>query len=249
VEAMLPNSNCGACGQPGCRPFAEALIRGEVDPGECTVCTRDEAQAIADYLGVDVGEHEKRVARLACAGGDHVARQRARYRGLASCQAAESLAGGGKGCAWGCLGLGDCEQVCDFEAIVMDRHRLPVVIEDRCTACGDCVEACPRDLFSLHPVSHRLWVACANLDRGDAAEAECELTCNACGRCVVDAAPGLIEIKNNLAVIDYAKNDLASLTAIERCPTGAIIWLSEDGRTVKGAKAVKVLHQEALPIG
>src|SRR5512145_2522222 len=77
------------------------------------------------------------------------ARTRARYDGVKSCRAASLVSGGGKGCSWGCLGLADCEVVCDFDAITMNRHGLPVVDEDKCTACGDCVEVCPKALFSL----------------------------------------------------------------------------------------------------
>jgi len=69
VEEMLPHANCGACGYPGCRPFAEALVSGEALPGKCTVSTEEGRQRIAEYLGVDMGAQEKRVARLACAGG------------------------------------------------------------------------------------------------------------------------------------------------------------------------------------
>ena len=146
VEQMLPHANCGACGFPGCRPFAEALVTGAASPGKCSVSTDDGRARIAAFLGVDVGAEEKRVARLACAGGSNVARNRAHYEGLESCRAAAQVAGGGKGCFWGCLGLADCAVVCDFEAIRMNAHSLPVVDEARCTACGDCVEACPKDL-------------------------------------------------------------------------------------------------------
>ena len=96
VEELLPHANCGACGQPGCRPFAEGLVKGSIDPGLCTVNSRDMTLAIADYLGVEVGKHEKRVARLACAGGTHVARIRASYRGLESCRAAAVVSGSSK---------------------------------------------------------------------------------------------------------------------------------------------------------
>ena len=57
------------------------------------------------------------------------ATNRARYDGLSSCRAAAQVAGGGKGCFWGCLGLADCEEACDFDAIRMDAHSLPVVDE------------------------------------------------------------------------------------------------------------------------
>ncbi|MEA3291854.1 MAG: (Fe-S)-binding protein, partial [Pseudomonadota bacterium] len=180
VEEMLPHANCGACGKPGCRPFAEAMVKGEVDPGLCTVNPAAKTHEIADFLGVEVGEHEKRVARLACSGGHHVAYTRASYEGMSTCRAADLVSGGGKGCSWGCLGFGDCGEVCEFDAIHMNRYHLPVVSDGLCTACGDCVEVCPKDLFSLQPVSHRLWVACINEDTTDAAEAQCEVVCNAC---------------------------------------------------------------------
>ena len=158
AHLMLPGTNCGACGFPGCLGLAEAVVAGNALPGKCTVMTEDEREDLARFLGVEAGAEEKVVARLACGGGKNVARNRAHYHGIESCRAATLVAGGGKACFWGCLGLGDCERVCDFDAITMSRHELPVVIGDACTACGDCVDACPKDLFSLHPVSHRLWV-------------------------------------------------------------------------------------------
>jgi RnfABCDGE-type electron transport complex B subunit len=251
LEHMLPGTNCGACGTAGCRAFAEALTHHRIEPAQCTVATPEERQAIADFLGVEVGEAEKRVARLACAGGNNVAWNSAHYDGLATCRAAALVDGGGKGCAWGCLGFGDCATVCDYDAIVMSAHGLPEVIEDKCTACGDCVEVCPKHLFSIHPVSHRLWVACANRDATDTARAVCALACDACGRCVADAPAGLIEIKGDLAVVDYATaTPDAARAAIERCPTGAIVWYDERGRANKGRVAAhKPVHKEALALG
>ncbi|MBK1726525.1 RnfABCDGE type electron transport complex subunit B [Halorhodospira neutriphila] len=247
IEDLLPRANCGACGYAGCRPFAEALIAGETEPARCTVNSPELNQEIAELLGVSVGSRERLVARLACAGGTHVAATRARYEGLKSCRAAALVAGGGKGCVWGCLGLGDCEEACEFDAIRLNRYGLPVVDTDRCTACGDCVEICPKGLFSLQPESHRLWVNCSNKDPQDEAQAHCEVVCTGCGRCVMDAPEGLIRIEQNLAVIDYTKNDLASPVAIERCPTGAIVWIDDDGQPRKGSSARKITRKEPLP--
>lgn len=248
VEALLPRNNCGACGTAGCRAFAEAAIRGDIAPGQCTVCTPAQAQMIANLLAVTVGEQEKRVARIACAGGRQVAINRAHYAGLESCRAAHLVAGGGKGCAWGCLGFGDCVDVCDFDAIHMDPFQLPVVHDARCIACNDCVEVCPKNLISLQNESHKLWVACSNRDFGAEAEAQCEVICNACGRCVADAPAGLISINENLAVINYTMNARATRDAIERCPTGAIVWMESGEKPIKGRRAAKILRKEALPV-
>jgi Na+-translocating ferredoxin:NAD+ oxidoreductase subunit B len=246
VEALLPHSNCGACGTAGCHNFAEQAVAGQIEPGRCSVNSPDQNKNIASLLGVALGNVEKRVARLACAGGKHVAKMRAKYAGLSSCRAAALAGGGGKSCAWGCLGLGDCADVCDFDAISMDSHGLPVVDGSKCTACGDCVDICPKNLFTIHGVTHKLWLACRNQEDGDVAEAACEVACTACGRCVVDAAPGLVHLEHNLAVIDYAQNEKAARKAIERCPTGAIVWLEGD-HISKGKAAKKIIRIESLP--
>jgi Na+-translocating ferredoxin:NAD+ oxidoreductase RNF subunit RnfB len=247
VESLLPKANCGACGCAGCHAFAEKAVKGEIAPGKCTVNTPENVQEIATLLKVDAGSEEKRVARLACAGGAHVARYNARYAGLESCRAAALVNGGAKGCSWGCLGLADCARACAFDAIKMDVHGLPVVSEARCTACGDCVDVCPKDLFSLHLVSHRLWVACRNLLSGEIAEADCEVACTGCGRCAADAPAGLIQIVDFLAVIDYSRNKQASTTPIQRCPTGAIVWMDQSG-PVRGLEAKKITRKSPLPV-
>ena len=225
VEDLLPGTNCGACGQAGCRAFAEAAVKGEVEPAECTVMGPEETEDVAEFLGVDAGEATKRVARLLCAGSSDVAIQQAGYHGIESCAAAVAVSGGGKGCAWGCVGLADCAVSCDFDAITMSPFDLPVVDPELCTACNDCVVACPLDLFVLMPLDHHLIVQCRNLLDGEAATDVCEVACNACRRCVADAADDLIHMEHGLAVIDYSKIELENPAAVERCPTGAIVWV------------------------
>jgi H+/Na+-translocating ferredoxin:NAD+ oxidoreductase subunit B len=227
VESLLPGTNCGACGTPGCRAFAEALLSEAQQPAGCTVMGAEDIDEVASYLGVDAGEAHKRIARLLCAGGDDVAVQSVVYSGHQTCQAAAAVAGGGKGCSWGCLGLADCEVACDFDAIHMGPSKLPVVAPDLCTACNDCVVVCPKDLFVLMPIEQQLIVQCKSLLEGDPALDLCEVACTGCGICAKDAATGVIDMVDGLAVVNYTLNDQASVAAIERCPTQAIVWLEE----------------------
>jgi ferredoxin len=107
----------------------------------------------------------------------------------------------------------------------MNALALPVVDVDKCTACGDCVEACPRDLFDLLPLAHRLIVQCKAPLAADEARRVCKVVCDACGRCAADAAPGLIRMEDNLPVVDYSAGGPAHPKATWRCPTGAIQWV------------------------
>jgi ferredoxin len=107
----------------------------------------------------------------------------------------------------------------------MSPFGLPVVDPDLCTACNDCVEACPLDLFMLVSLDAPLLVQCKNLFEGDAAEGVCSVACTGCGRCVQDAEEGLIQMSDGLAVVDYTEIELANPKAVERCPTGAIVWI------------------------
>jgi Na+-translocating ferredoxin:NAD+ oxidoreductase subunit B len=248
VEEMLPHANCGACGFPGCRPFAEALVSGAVLPGKCSVSSDEGKAAIASFLGVALGAEEKRVARLACNGGMNVAVNQAYYKGVSSCQAATLISGGGKACSWGCLGYGDCEVVCDFDAISMNEFGIPVVDVQKCTACGDCVEACPKGLFSIQPISHRLWVACKSLEAGDEVLDVCDVGCTACGKCAMDAEDNMITMIKNLPVINYTKNHKTQ-DPIQRCPTGAIVWLDDKEGLIKGKEAKKIIRKGSRNMG
>lgn len=231
VTDMLPGSNCGACGQPGCRAFAERVVAGNERPSGCTVGGQDTANRVAAYLGVEAGEAVKLVARLRCAGGTNVAIQMAEYRGFPSCRSASAAGGGAKGCRYGCLGFGDCMEVCTFDAIRMSPTGLPVVDFDKCTACGDCVDICPKDLFELVSADQHLFVQCKSELEGDDMLELCKVACTACGRCVADGPLGLLTMKHNLPVLNPELIELETPEAIRRCPTGAITWL-EDGQFV-----------------
>jgi RnfABCDGE-type electron transport complex B subunit len=225
VEDLLPGNNCGACGQPGCAAFAERVLAAEATPGKCTVADAGTLEEIASFLGVGVGAEEKRIARLKCAGGRGNVRNLAAYEGMSSCRAAAVVDGGGLGCAWGCLGLGDCERACTFDAIRMNDDALPSVEPEPCTACGDCVEVCPQDLFVLVPASQKLFVQCNSPLTGEAALRGCRVACDACGRCAADAPADTVEMVGGLPVVHYDRAEQPTPNATWRCPTGAIAWL------------------------
>jgi RnfABCDGE-type electron transport complex B subunit len=221
VSESLPQANCGACGYSGCRAFAEAVVDGDAPANGCPVGGGETARMIAEILGVEAGEMIKRVARLHCRGDRAAAKDRGDYLGLTTCYAA-NLVGGNKQCSYGCLGYGDCVRACQFEAMYMGDDALPHVIEENCTACGKCVDACPRNLYELHPLDQEIFVYCKSLDRGPAAKKACKNACIGCGICA-RACPEGIEMKDNLAVIlDYKKIEPEQIPAIEKCPTDAI---------------------------
>lgn len=226
VAAMLPGNNCGACGSPGCKAFAEVVVLGKAKPGQCTVSNAGNIESIAAFLGVDAGKVEKRVARLHCAGGAGDVSRLADYAGLASCRAAVLVNGGGRGCTWGCLGLGDCERACTFNAIFMNPRNLPAVSTDKCTACNDCVEVCPLELFTLEPLKQKLLVQCRSPLTGERARSICAVACDACGRCALDGGPGVVEMNAGLPIIKLPES--TTINATFRCPTGAIQWVDGD---------------------
>lgn len=227
VEGMLPGANCGACGLPGCHAFADSVVDGIIQPGKCPVGGATMAEQIAAFLGIDAGSEERRVARLLCAGGSDVAEQYAEYEGYESCRAATTIAGGSKGCTYGCLGLADCEVSCTFDAIRMADNGLPIVDFDLCTGCGDCVDACPKNLFELLPVRRKLIVQCKSLLLGDTALDVCQVACTGCSICVSDAPEGLMKMEHTLPVLDLEKSHLETSIATLRCPTKAIQWVEK----------------------
>ncbi len=221
VAESLPQANCGACGYSGCRAFAEAVAGGKAPTGGCPVGGNETAQRIAQILGLEADEVIRKVARLHCRGDREAAAERGAYLGLSTCYAA-GLVGGNKQCSYGCMGYGDCVRACLFDALHMGADGLPHVREDKCTACGKCVDACPRNLFELHPLDQEMLVFCRSLDRGPTAKKACKNACIACGICA-RACPEAIEMRDNLAyILDHKKIDPEQIPAIEKCPTDAI---------------------------
>ena len=218
VHELLPGVDCGACGFPGCRGYAEAVVKGEAGPSECAPGGAQTAQAVAAYMGLEAEVKERTVAVLRC-NGRNVA-DRFEMVGIEDCTAALLLHGGPKVCEYGCLGLGTCARVCPTNAIVME-DGFPRVIEEKCIACGKCVAACPKDLFALLPVTARVHVLCRSQAKGAAAKRACAVACIGCTKCLKVCPVDAPVIDKFLSTIDTSKC-INCGKCIEECPTDSI---------------------------
>ncbi|MFO8001177.1 MAG: Fe-S cluster domain-containing protein [Marinilabilia sp.] len=240
VEDALPAANCGACSFPGCRAFAEALVKADdISDLNCPVGGSEVMEEIARILGKEPGKANPMIAVLRCNGTCEHRPRINQYEGAPSCAAAAALYGGETGCSYGCYGLGDCVDACDFNAMYMDEETgLPVIIEDNCVACGACVDACPKDIIEMRkkgPKGRRIYVSCVNQDKGAVAKKACEVACIGCGKCVKVCPFDAITLENNLAYIDYEKCKLCRKCAPE-CPTNAILEVNFPPRKKKPEK-------------
>lgn len=130
IDNILPQTQCGQCGHPGCRPYAEAIANGEAinkcpPGGEATIA------ALADLLDVEPmpldAEH-----------GEEKGKQ------VAVIREAE------------CIGCTKCIQACPVDAILGAAKQMHTVIEAECTGCDLCVEPCPVDCIDMVPVAQTL---------------------------------------------------------------------------------------------
>ena len=182
-------------------------------------------KAVAAYLGKAAPEKEPQVATVRCGGTCEKRPRTNEYNGARSCAVASSLYIGETGCAFGCLGYGDCVAACTFGAITIDSATgLPVVDPDKCTACGACVKACPKKIIELRkkwPKNRAVYVSCVSKDKGAVVMKACKAGCIGCGKCEKVCAFGAITVENNLAYIDPQKCKLCR-KCVNECPTGAI---------------------------
>ena len=226
VEESLPAANCGGCGFAGCRNFAETLVKTDTWDGLfCPVGGNETMAKAASILGKEAIEQEPRVAVVRCNGTPEFRPRLNVYDGYPTCTIAHSLYTGEGGCPHGCLGLGDCVVVCDFDAIHMDPVTdLPVVIDEKCTACGACVDACPRNIIELRKKNkkdRKIFVSCINEEKGGVAKKNCSVACIGCSKCFKVCAYEAITMENNLAFIDSDKCKLCR-KCMPECPTNAI---------------------------
>lgn len=218
----LPGANCGGCGYPGCGAFAEAVTANKIDINGCPVNTPDNAEDIAKIMGVEMSASEKKYARVLCRGGNNETAFKGTYVGIKTCLAADVNGNSEKLCQYGCIGYGDCVRSCPFDAMYMDENGLPVVIDEKCTGCGNCQTACPKGIMEIHPASHNLYITCKSQDETKFAKQACIMACLGCGACTKDPEAAKITIKDNLAIIDYNETKTVSELPTAKCPTASI---------------------------
>ena len=230
VVELLPGANCGGCGFAGCAGMADALVKGadlgSIDGLMCPVGGADVMGQVADLLGMAVANTDPMVAVVRCNGTREHRPRIVEYDGLHSCQAVNATCAGETGCGFGCLGCGDCVAACQFGAITMDEETgLPVVDEEKCTACGACAKACPRHIIELRkkgPKGRRVYVQCVNKDKGAVAKKACAVACIGCGKCQKVCNFDAITVENNVAYIDFNKCRMCT-KCVDECPTGALV--------------------------
>ncbi len=229
VEEALPSANCGGCGYPGCRAFAEAAVKAakenhSLEGLNCPVGGNEVMQTVGQLLGIEVEQQEPLIAVVRCNGSYANSPGKVKYEGVSSCAFTHALFTGEGGCQYGCLGHGDCVDACDFDAIHMNPETGLPVVNDKCTACGACVEACPRDIIELRkkgPKDRRIFVSCVNKEKGGPAKKNCAVACIGCGKCEKVCKFDAITITSFLAYIDFNKCTLCR-KCVEVCPTDAI---------------------------
>lgn len=132
IDAILPQTQCGQCNYPGCRPYAEAIAAGEADINQCPPGGEAGVQALADLLGREpkplnpdngVEKEQPTVAWID-----------------------ESV----------CIGCTKCIQACPVDAILGAPQQMHTVIREECTGCDLCVEPCPVDCIYMLPVEERI---------------------------------------------------------------------------------------------
>lgn len=123
IDALLPQTQCGQCGHPGCRPYAEAIANGEAI-NHCPPGGQATIQALADLLDIEAIPLD----------GDHGTEAATKVAVIREDE---------------CIGCTKCIQACPVDAILGAAKQMHTVIADECTGCDLCVEPCPVDCIDM----------------------------------------------------------------------------------------------------
>lgn len=128
IDAILPQTQCGQCGYPGCKPYATALAKGEAEINRCVPGGEEGIHQLADLLGRD----------FIPMAGDKAKLPQTKMLALID----ESI----------CIGCTLCVQACPVDAIVGSAKQLHTVLRHVCTGCELCIAPCPVDCISMVPI-------------------------------------------------------------------------------------------------
>ncbi len=205
IRECLPGANCGGCGYAGCDGYANALADGsEIEINKCVAGGNSVALALSEATGRTFEEIKPVVAFVHCRGTCDVTTKKTDYAGTHSCKAARLVFGGDGTCQYGCLGYGDCAEVCPEQAINII-NGVAHINEDRCMGCGLCSRTCPQHIISIIPKDAAVKNACTNNDKGAVTRKKCTAGCIGCSLCVKQCEYEAISIINNVAAVDYEK--------------------------------------------
>lgn len=204
VKKMLPNIDCGMCGERNCSEFAKKVARGERKVEECKLIKPEVAERVKDYFVPAYDTTTKMVALVKCKGGCRAA-NKYHYKGTKNCAVEENLHSGSKACKFACLGCGDCARACRFGALKLNDRGVAEVDRSKCTGCGACVRVCPNKLITMQKMSLSVAVVCNNQSSEPGIEKKCEVGCTHCGNCVKACPTGAVKIVNNVPVIDETR--------------------------------------------
>ncbi|MDR2601989.1 MAG: RnfABCDGE type electron transport complex subunit B [Spirochaetaceae bacterium] len=219
IRETLPGANCGACGFPGCDGFATACAGREADASKCTVSSAEQTKKRAELVGGNAAAFKPLIAKPACAGSCEKAPAKGLYTGAKSCRAAKIAAGGVKLCAWGCIGYGDCAEVCKFGAITMGTDGLPVINAALCKGCKICATECPQGVIRMvESDAAGVFAVCSNRNTIKAqVKKTCKTGCIKCGICVKKCPASALTLNNGIPETDYSKCTSCGV-CVEACP-------------------------------
>ncbi|OOZ38333.1 electron transport complex subunit RsxB [Solemya pervernicosa gill symbiont] len=131
VDAILPQTQCGQCGFPGCRPYAEAIANGEAPINQCPPGGESVIVALADLLGRDPlplnEEHGEHKGKMVAVIDENI-----------------------------CIGCTLCIQACPVDAILGAAKQMTTVIESECTGCELCIPPCPVECIDMEPLEREI---------------------------------------------------------------------------------------------
>ena len=234
LNECLPGANCGGCGYAGCGAYAEAVLKGDAEIGECASGGKECVQTMSAIMGIQVEAKKRKVAMVRCTGYHRIdtsgktlgVKKKAEYEGFHDCLAASKVGGNGPiACKYGCLGFGNCTKVCKYDAIKI-KDGCAVVDREKCVGCKACAKACPRNLIAFVEYDKRIAIPCNSHAKGAMTVRGCSEGCIGCGLCVKICPEEAIRIEGNLAIIDYSRCNNCGLCATV-CPKKLIEELEE----------------------